>query len=125
MIEKPNTAKDRIILALDVDNLKEAEDLVKELKDYVGYFKIGLPLIVNYGFEAFRLLCEHGAKCYYDCKFHDIPHTVQKACISLVKNNVNFFNVHIQLRVQRLKLTDLRLRQFSGLRCYQVSDKKL
>lgn len=96
MIEKPNTAKDRIILALDVDNLKEAEDLVKELKDYVGYFKIGLPLIVNYGFEAFRLLQEHGAKCYYDCKFHDIPHTVQKACICLVKNKVDFFNVHIQ-----------------------------
>ena len=96
MIERPLTAKDRIILALDVDNLKEAEDLVKELKDYVGYFKVGLPLIVNYGFEAFRLLEEHGAKCYYDCKFHDIPHTVQKACISLVKNNVNFFNVHIQ-----------------------------
>lgn len=96
MIEKPQTAKDRIILALDVDNLKEAHSLVNELKDYVGYFKIGLPLIVNYGFEAFRLLEENGARCYYDCKFHDIPHTVQKACISLVKNNINFFNVHIQ-----------------------------
>lgn len=96
MIEKPQTAKDRIILALDVDNLKDARDLVRELKDYVGYFKVGLPLIVNYGFEAFRLLEENGAKCYYDCKFHDIPHTVQKACISLVKNNIDFFNVHIQ-----------------------------
>ena len=96
MIEKPVEAKDRIILALDVDDLKEAEDLVKELKDYVGYFKIGLPLIVNYGYEAFRLLEEHGAKCYYDGKFHDIPHTVQKACINLVKNGVDFFNVHIQ-----------------------------
>ena len=96
MIEKPVEAKDRIILALDVDDLKEAEELVKELKDYVGYFKIGLPLIVNYGYEAFRLLEEHGAKCYYDGKFHDIPHTVQKACINLVKNGVDFFNVHIQ-----------------------------
>ena len=86
MIKKPKEAKDRIILALDTDNLKEAHELVRELKDYVGYFKIGLPLIVNYGFEAFRLLEELGAKCYYDCKFHDIPHTVQKACISLVKN---------------------------------------
>ncbi len=96
MIDRPQTAKDRIILALDVDNLKEARELVRELKDFVGYFKIGLPLIVNYGFEAFRLLEELGARCYYDCKFHDIPHTVQKACISLVKNNINFFNVHIQ-----------------------------
>ena len=53
MIEKPSKAKDRIILALDVDNLKEAEDLVRELKDYVGYFKIGLPLIVNLELKRF------------------------------------------------------------------------
>lgn len=96
MIEKPQNAKDRIILALDVDSLEEAEELVRELKDYVGYFKIGLPLIVNYGFEAYRLVKECGARCYYDGKFHDIPHSVQKACINLVKNNVDFFNVHIQ-----------------------------
>lgn len=96
MIEKPIDAKDRIILALDVDTLEEAEVLIKELRDYVGYFKIGLPLIVNYGFEPFKLLQELNAKYYYDCKFHDIPNTVQKACINLVKNNINFFNVHIQ-----------------------------
>ena len=53
---KPMCAKDRIILALDVETLEEVENLVTELKDYVGYFKIGLPLIVNYGFEAVRLI---------------------------------------------------------------------
>lgn len=93
---KPTCPKDRIILALDVETLEEVENLVNELKDYVGYFKIGLPLIVNYGFEAVRLIERLGGKCYYDSKFHDIPNTVQKACISLVKNNVHFFNIHIQ-----------------------------
>lgn len=93
---KPTCPKDRIILALDVETLEEVETLVNELKDYVGYFKIGLPLMVNYGFEAVHLIERLGAKCYYDAKFHDIPNTVQKACISLVQNNVNFFNVHIQ-----------------------------
>lgn len=89
-------AKDKIILALDVETLPEAEALVDELKDYVGYFKIGLPLIVNYGFEAFRVIENLGAKCYFDCKFHDIPYAVDKACVSLVKNNIDIFNVHIQ-----------------------------
>ena len=93
---KPVSPKDRIILALDVETLEEVESLVNELKDYVGYFKIGLPLIVSYGFEAVRLIEKLGGKCYYDSKFHDIPNTVQKACISLVKNNIHFFNVHIQ-----------------------------
>ena len=93
---KPACPKDRIILALDVDTLEDVEKLVNELKDYVGYFKIGLPLIVSYGFEAVRLIERLGGKCYYDSKFHDIPNTVQKACISLVKNNIHFFNIHIQ-----------------------------
>lgn len=93
---KPQCPKDRIILALDVDTLEEVKALVLELKDYVGYFKIGLPLIVSYGFEAVRLIEELGGRCYYDSKFHDIPNTVQKACINLVKNNIHFFNVHIQ-----------------------------
>ena len=93
---KPLSARERIILALDVDTLEEVRELVLELKDYVGYFKIGLPLIINYGFEAVRLIEELGAKCYYDSKFHDIPNTVQKACINLVKNNIHFFNIHIQ-----------------------------
>lgn len=93
---KPMSARDRIILALDVDTLDEVRELVLELKDYVGYFKIGLPLIINCGFEAVRLIEELGAKCYYDGKFHDIPNTVQKACINLVRNNIHFFNIHIQ-----------------------------
>lgn len=93
---KPECPKDRIILALDVDTLEEVRELVIELKDYVGYFKVGLPLIVNYGFEPVRLIEELGGRCYYDSKFHDIPNTVQKACINLVKNNIHIFNVHIQ-----------------------------
>lgn len=93
---KPQCPKDRIILALDVDTLEEVKELVLELKDYVGYFKVSLPLIVNYGFEAVRLIEELGGRCYYDGKFHDIPNTVQKACINLVKNNIHFFSIHIQ-----------------------------
>ena len=88
--------KDRIILALDVESLEEVEELVNELKDYVGYFKIGLPLITSYGYEAVRLIERLGGRCYYDGKFHDIPNTVQKACINLVKNGVKFFNIHLQ-----------------------------
>ena len=93
---KPKCPKDRIILALDVETLEEVEELVNELKDYVGWFKIGLPLIISYGYEAVRLIERLGGRCYYDGKFHDIPNTVQKACISLVKNGVKFFNIHIQ-----------------------------
>ena len=49
-IEKPKTAKDRIILALDVDDFEEAKKLVQELKDYTGFFKVGLQLYTSCGF---------------------------------------------------------------------------
>lgn len=95
-IAKPGTVNERIILALDVDDLNEAEKLVVELKDYVGYFKVGLQLFTSYGFSAIKMIKNHGAKVYCDLKFHDIPNTVSHACSNLIKHNINFFNIHLQ-----------------------------
>lgn len=95
-ITKPSEVKDRIILALDVDNLDDAKKLVIELKDYVGYFKVGLQLFINHGLGAVKMIKENGGKVYCDLKFHDIPNTVSHACSNLVKNDINFFNIHLQ-----------------------------
>lgn len=95
-IKKPTEIKDRIILALDVDDLSEAEKLVVELKDYVGFFKVGLQLFTSYGFNAVKMIKDNGGKVYCDLKFHDIPNTVSHACSNLVKHNINFFNLHLQ-----------------------------
>lgn len=95
-IIKPTEAKERIILALDVDDLKEAENLVIELKDYVGYFKIGLQLFTSYGLSAIEMIKKHDAKVYCDLKFHDIPNTVSHACSNLIRHNIDFFNIHLQ-----------------------------
>ena len=92
--EKPQSAKDRLILALDVDTMEEAEKLVKELKDYVGYFKVGLQLFTCCGFKPFEMIKSYGAKAFFDGKFHDIPNTVARACVNLMNNGVNFFDVH-------------------------------
>ena len=47
------TARDRIILPLDVDTAKEAEALVRALRDHVGAFKVGLQLINAALFQHF------------------------------------------------------------------------
>ncbi|HNW26687.1 MAG TPA: orotidine-5'-phosphate decarboxylase [Candidatus Gastranaerophilaceae bacterium] len=95
-ITKPASAKDRIVLALDVDNINTAKDIVTELKDYVGFFKVGLQLLTSCGFEAIKMVKETGGKVYCDLKFHDIPNTVAHACANLVKRNIDFFNIHLQ-----------------------------
>lgn len=95
-ITKPTTAKDRIILALDLDDIEETQKLIVELRDYVGYFKIGLQLFTSYGCNAIKIIKDNGGKVYYDLKFHDIPSTVAHACSNLVKHDIDFFNLHIQ-----------------------------
>ena len=89
------TAKDRLILALDVDTMEEAKALVLELKDYVGIFKVGLQLFTSVGPEIIKLIHDEGGDIFFDGKFHDIPNTVAKANMNLVKHGVTFFNLHI------------------------------
>lgn len=96
VIEKPKTPKDRIILALDVDDFDEAKKLVLELKDYVGFFKVGLQLSTSVGLDVIKMIHDEGGKVFFDGKFHDIPNTVARACANLVKKDVRFFDVHIK-----------------------------
>lgn len=90
-----NSAKDRVILALDVDTMEEAKEMVVELKDYVGVFKVGLQLFTSVGPEIIKMIHEEGGRIFFDGKFHDIPNTVAKASANLVKHGVTFFNMHI------------------------------
>lgn len=92
-IVKPVEAKDRIILALDVDNINDVVKYVDLLKDYVGFFKVGLPLFISCGFEAVNIIKQHGGKVYFDGKFQDIPNTIAQACTNLMTKGVDFFNI--------------------------------
>ncbi len=94
-INKPIEPKDRIVLALDVDTLEEVEKYTLMLKDYVGYFKVGLQLYTSCGLQAVEVIKKHNAKVFFDGKFQDIPNTVAKACANLMKNGVDFFNINI------------------------------
>ena len=91
---KPQSARERIILALDVDTMDEAQKLVEELKDYVGYFKVGLQLFTSCGYKPLEMIKEHGARAFFDGKFHDIPNTVARACVNLMDRGIDFFDVH-------------------------------
>ena len=90
---KPVDAKDRIILALDVDTIEEVVKYVDLLKDYVGFFKVGLPLFISCGFEAIDVIKEHGGKVYFDGKFQDIPNTIAQASTYLLSKGIDFFNI--------------------------------
>lgn len=95
VVGKPSSARERIILALDVNTLEEAEKLVVDLKDYVGYFKVGLQLFSAAGYSVLDMIKSHGCKVFFDTKPIDIPNTVAKTCVNFMKNGVDFFDIHL------------------------------
>jgi len=88
------TAKERLVLALDVDDFKKAEELVGKLSDYVGVFKIGNQLFTAEGTEVVNMINEREGKVFLDLKFHDIPNTVARAAEVATKLGVYIFDVH-------------------------------
>ena len=88
-------ARERIILALDVDSLEKALELVRELHPYVGLFKVGLELLTNEGApKVVEAVKGAGGKVFYDGKFCDIPNTVAGAARAVAGLGVDMFNVH-------------------------------
>lgn len=94
----------RIIVALDVDNLKEAEALVESLAPYVECFKVGLELITAVGAkEVVDFIHSFGGKVFYDGKFNDIPNTVGGATKVVAGLNVRMFNVHASSGIEAMR----------------------
>lgn len=100
---KSLSARERLVLALDVDDLKSAEELVDKLKDYVGVFKIGSQLFTSEGIKIIEMVNQKGGKVFLDLKFHDIPNTVKGAAESATKLGVYMFNVHASGSYEMMK----------------------
>jgi orotidine-5'-phosphate decarboxylase len=65
--ERPLSARDRILVALDFDNANDAIALTRSLAGSVGGVKVGLELVNAAGFEIFDRLTEAGAeRIFYD-----------------------------------------------------------
>ncbi|MBU0546629.1 MAG: orotidine-5'-phosphate decarboxylase [Patescibacteria group bacterium] len=112
-------AKNRIIVALDVDSVDKAIALVKELDPHVGYFKIGLELI--YTILASLIMAKDEAdateilkkvrelfdltkeRTFIDTKLADIPNTIAGASKAIAKIGVKMFNIHASIGREAVK----------------------
>ena len=87
-------ARKRLIVALDVQNAKAAEELVKRLEGECQWFKVGMELFTSAGPAAVEMLVRRGHSVFLDLKFHDIPNTVAKAVASAVRLDVQMLTIH-------------------------------
>ena len=88
-------AADKIIVALDVATKEKALELVKELRDRISFFKIGLQLYTAKGPEIVRAVLSTGAKVWLDIKLYDIPNTVARAVESANNLGVHMLTIHL------------------------------
>ncbi|MFH0732814.1 MAG: orotidine-5'-phosphate decarboxylase [Candidatus Omnitrophota bacterium] len=84
----------KIIVALDVDSLEKAKELVDKLYPTIKIFKIGSELFTAAGPEAVKMVKAAGADVFLDLKFHDIPNTVAKAIKAACKLHPIMLNIH-------------------------------
>jgi orotidine-5'-phosphate decarboxylase len=87
---------DRVILALDVPTVGEAQTIVDEVGSLVSFFKIGLQLQYNEGkgIDFARKLATQGKKVFLDSKIFDIGNTVERTVENISQMGVDFLTVH-------------------------------
>lgn len=88
------TAKDRLIVALDMPTLEEAYRLVATLDDSVHFYKVGLELLFAGGLDFARDLKARGKRVFLDMKLHDIGNTVERAVANATELGIDFLTVH-------------------------------
>ena len=87
-------ARQKIIFALDVPGLAEAERWAGLLADRVGMFKVGKQLFTAAGPAVVRAIRERGGEVFLDLKYHDIPNTVAMASLEAARLGATLFNLH-------------------------------
>ncbi|MEX2129325.1 MAG: orotidine-5'-phosphate decarboxylase [Xanthobacteraceae bacterium] len=88
------SARDRLIVALDLASVAEAERAVVKLGDAVSFYKIGYELALAGGIPFAADLGRAGKKVFLDLKLHDIGNTVTRATERAAELGVTFLTVH-------------------------------
>lgn len=92
----------RIVVTLDVDDVRKAISVFDALMDHVLWVKVGLELITA---QIARTVCEEAAyrgfRVLWDGKLNDVPRTVGKAVREASKHpGVGLINVHASNNIE-------------------------
>ncbi|MEE3288641.1 MAG: orotidine-5'-phosphate decarboxylase [Pseudomonadota bacterium] len=87
--------EERLIVALDLPAVSDAQALVKQLGTEVVFYKVGLELFMSgAAFALVDWLTEYGKKVFVDLKFFDVPATVGRAVRQLNGRGITFATAH-------------------------------
>jgi len=102
MVIDPNI-KNKLALALDIDDIVAARRSADLLSDYFGVVKVGLELFSAAGPEAIETFVDAGFAVFADLKLLDIPTTVRKAATVIGSLGASYLTVHTRAGVEHLQ----------------------
>jgi len=108
------TARDRLIVGLDLPTIADAEKIVSTLGNDVSFYKIGYQLVFAGGLEFARDLSKSGKNVFLDMKLLDIDNTVAKGVENIAKMGMSMLTLHaypkaMKAAVEAAKGSDLCL----------------
>jgi orotidine-5'-phosphate decarboxylase len=86
--------RERLIVALDVESVAAAREIVATLGDSISFYKIGLELAYAGGLGLAGDLKQAGKRVFLDLKLHDIGATVERATRQIARLGVDFLTIH-------------------------------
>jgi orotidine-5'-phosphate decarboxylase len=86
--------RDRLIVALDLPDIAQAEATIARLGASVSFYKIGYQLAFAGGLALVPRLASAGKKVFVDLKLHDIGNTVARGVESIARLGATFLTVH-------------------------------
>lgn len=82
------------MVALDVDELAEADKIIRDLEGLPVTFKVGNQLGTYEGWaKVVAAIHATGAKIFCDTKYKDIPATVERSARAITRHQPDFFNI--------------------------------
>lgn len=100
--EKEKQARSKVCLPLDGLNLEQANELIKELSGYVGWFKYN-DQFISAGPLALDFAFDEDVDVFLDLKYNDIPNTVKNHAYNTTRLGVQMFNVHASAGMEAMK----------------------
>ena len=85
----------KIIVALDYHDVNDVMRFIDNIDPNLCRMKIGKELFTKYGPKIVFDIQKKGFDIFLDLKFHDIPTTVYKACLSALSLDIWMLNIHL------------------------------
>jgi orotidine-5'-phosphate decarboxylase len=123
----PLQPRDRLIVALDLPTVRDADAMIETLGDAVTFYKIGYQLAFERGLPLASALVNAGKRVFLDMKLHDIGNTVARGVENVARMGVTFLTVHAYPQTMRAAVdakagSDLAILAVTVLTSYNDAD---